>query len=40
LDTGAIYMKKDFNISQGNAQENFTQLSNIIFEKMIHNKNI
>jgi len=35
LDRGDIYMKEDFNISQGSAQENFTKLSNIIFEKMI-----
>jgi len=35
LDTGDIYLKEDFNISKGSAQENFTKLSNIIFDKMI-----
>jgi methionyl-tRNA formyltransferase len=35
LDAGDIYLKEDFNISKGSAQENFTKLSNIIFEKMI-----
>jgi len=35
LDTGAIYFKEDFNISIGSAQENFIQLSDIIFKKMI-----
>jgi methionyl-tRNA formyltransferase len=35
LDTGDIYLKEDFNISKGSATENFTKLSNIIFEKMI-----
>ena len=35
LDTGNIYLKKDFNISIGSAEENFIKLSNIIFEHMI-----
>jgi len=35
LDAGEIYMKEDFNISKGSAEENFIKLSNIIFEKMI-----
>jgi methionyl-tRNA formyltransferase len=35
LDTGDIYLKEDFNISSGNAQEIFTKLSIIIFNKMI-----
>jgi len=37
LDTGDIYLKKDFNISIGSAEENFIKLSNIIFDKMIPN---
>ena len=35
LDTGDVYIKEDFNISIGSAEENFIRLSNIIFEKMI-----
>ncbi len=35
LDTGDIYLKEYFNISQGSAQENFTKLSSVIFDKMI-----
>jgi len=35
LDTGDIYLKEDFNISKGSAQENFTKLSNVIFEIMM-----
>lgn len=35
LDTGKIYLKEDFNIAIGSAEENFTKLSDIIFEKMI-----
>jgi len=35
LDTGDIYLKVNFNIAEGSAQENFLALSNIIFEKMI-----
>lgn len=37
LDTGDIYLKEDFNISIGSAEENFIKLSNIIFENMIPN---
>jgi methionyl-tRNA formyltransferase len=37
LDTGDIYLKEDFNISVGSAEENFMQLSRIIFQKMIPN---
>ena len=35
LDTGDIYLKEDFNINIGSAEENFIKLSSIIFEKMI-----
>jgi methionyl-tRNA formyltransferase len=35
LDTGDIYLQKDFDISNGNAEEILTKLSNIIFFKMI-----
>lgn len=35
LDTGDIYLKENFNISIGSAEENFIKLSKIIFEKMI-----
>ncbi|WP_151900710.1 methionyl-tRNA formyltransferase [Sulfurimonas hydrogeniphila] len=35
LDTGNIYLKEPFNISLGSAEENFIELSNIIFNKMI-----
>lgn len=35
LDTGDIYLKEDFDISIGSAEENFIKLSNIIFEKII-----
>ncbi len=37
LDTGDIFLKEDFNISIGSAEENFIKLSKIIFEKMIPN---
>jgi len=37
LDTGNIYLKEDFNISVGSAEENFVNLSNIVFQKMIPN---
>ncbi|MEA3315481.1 MAG: methionyl-tRNA formyltransferase, partial [Campylobacterota bacterium] len=35
LDTGDIYLKEEFDISIGSAEENFITLSNIIFNKMI-----
>ena len=35
LDTGSIYLKEDFNISIGSAEENFIKLSSIVFKKMI-----
>ncbi len=35
LDTGDVFLKYDFNISVGSAEENFIRISNIIFEKMI-----
>ena len=35
LDTGDIYIKENFNVSIGSAEENFIKLSNLIFEKMI-----
>ena len=35
LDTGDVYLKENFNISIGSAEENFINLSNIIFGKMI-----
>jgi methionyl-tRNA formyltransferase len=35
IDEGDIYIKENFNISIGSAEENFIKLSNIIFEKMI-----
>lgn len=35
LDTGDIYLKENFNISIGSAEENFIQLSNIVYTKMI-----
>lgn len=35
LDTGDIYIKENVNISIGSAQENFINLSNIIFKRMI-----
>ena len=35
LDTGDIYIKENFNISIGSAEENFMKLSDIIFKKMI-----
>ena len=35
LDTGDIYLKENFNISIGSAEENFIKLAKIIFEKMI-----
>ncbi len=35
LDTGDIYLKEDFNISIGSAEEIFIRLSEIIFNKMI-----
>lgn len=37
LDTGDIYLKKDFNISVGSAEENLMNLSKIIFKEMIPN---
>lgn len=37
IDTGDIYLKEDFNIAIGSAEENFIKLSNIVFEKMIPN---
>ena len=37
LDTGDIYLKENFNISIGSAEENFIKLSNIVFKKMIPN---
>lgn len=35
LDTGDIYLKENFNIKRGSAEENFIDLSSIIFKKMI-----
>lgn len=35
MDTGDIYLKEDFNVSIGSAEENFMKLSNIVFNKMI-----
>jgi len=35
LDTGDIYLKEDFNIELGSAEEIFLKLSEIIFTKMI-----
>lgn len=35
LDTGPIYLKKDFDISHGTADEIFTDVSKIIFDEMI-----
>jgi len=35
IDTGDIYLKEDFNISIGSAEENFIKLSSMIFNKMI-----
>ncbi|RLA83596.1 MAG: methionyl-tRNA formyltransferase [Epsilonproteobacteria bacterium] len=35
MDTGDIYLKEDFNVSLGSAEENFMKLSNIVFNKMI-----
>lgn len=35
LDEGDIYLKEDFDISKGNAQEIYEKASNIIFNKMI-----
>jgi len=35
LDTGDIYLKEPFNISEGSAEENFIKLSSIIFQNMI-----
>ncbi len=37
LDSGDIYIKEDFNISIGSAEEIFIKLSKIIFNKMIPN---
>lgn len=37
LDAGKIYLKDDFNISTGSAEEIFIKLSNLIFLKMIPN---
>ena len=35
IDTGNIYIKKDLNISKGNATDIFNKISKIIFETMI-----
>ena len=35
LDSGDIYLKEDFNISLGSAEEIYIKISNIIFQKMI-----
>jgi len=35
LDTGDIYLKEDFDISIGSAEEIFIKLSNILFDNMI-----
>jgi len=35
LDTGDIYLKEDFNISVGSAEENFIRLSSVVFKKII-----
>jgi methionyl-tRNA formyltransferase len=35
LDTGDIYIKENFNVSLGNAEEIYIQLSDIIFNSMI-----
>lgn len=35
IDSGAIYLQEDFDISQGSAQEIFEDASKIIFEKLI-----
>lgn len=35
LDTGEVYMKEPFNISVGSAEENFIELSKVVFNKMI-----
>ena len=35
MDAGPIYMKKDFNIEEGSAQQIFDDASRIIFEEMI-----
>ncbi len=35
LDAGDIYLKENFNISIGSAEENFREISKIIFEKLI-----
>ncbi len=35
LDTGDIYMKEDFSIALGSAEEIFIRLSDLVFQKMI-----
>ena len=35
LDAGDIYLKEDFNLQEGSAQENFIMISGIIFNKLI-----
>lgn len=35
IDTGDIYLKENFNIAIGSAEENFMKLSTVVFEKMI-----
>ena len=35
IDTGKVYMKRDFSIAEGNANSIFTNLSNMIFHEMI-----
>lgn len=35
VDTGPIYMKEPINISEGNANDIFSKISEIVFEKMI-----
>lgn len=35
IDSGDIYLKENFNISLGSAEENFMKLSSVIFGKMI-----
>ncbi|WP_418641210.1 methionyl-tRNA formyltransferase [Sulfurimonas sp. ST-27] len=35
IDSGDIYLKENFNLALGSAEENFIRLSNIIFTKMI-----
>ena len=35
LDAGPLYLKKDFNIAEGSAQQIFEEASGIIFKEMI-----